>query len=96
MTLVMGAKIEAVYMCTERPKHLLEFGLNGLHIFCRVESQGNAALVRDHGDANPRTVEVGNGLHHSGANLKLAPAGHIVAFRHLFVKNAVAVNENRL
>jgi hypothetical protein len=90
---VVRAEVEGVYVGAAGFQEVLQGCVHVLHIGGRVEPQRNAALVGDNHDAQARPVEAGDGFRHAGQQVKLVPAGHVAAFRHLFVQHSVAVEE---
>ncbi|MGA9671809.1 MAG: hypothetical protein WBQ94_21535, partial [Terracidiphilus sp.] len=91
---VMRAKVEGVYMSPVSAKHPLKLRMDCLYIGSRIKPQRHATLIRYHYDPQTCPVEPANGLRGSGQHLELAPGSHILPFRHLFVQNAIAIEED--
>jgi len=91
---VVRAEVEGVDVRALRLQPALQCGVDLAHIICRVESQRNATLVRDHDHAHSRAVESADRLRNSGQRLELAPGGHIAAFGQLAIEDSVAVQED--
>ena len=93
---VVRAKVKAVHMCAMGPQKILQRCMNGIYISNPVESQRNSALIADHNHPQPGLIELSNRLNHTRKEAKLPPTGHIASLWHLFIQNAVAIEENGL
>ena len=93
LVLVMGAKIKAVDVCFRFCQKGLKLGMDVLDIGSGVEAEGDAALVGDNENTQACLIEPRDGFGHAGEQLEVLPAGDVLAFGQLAVKDAVAVEK---
>src|ERR1700727_2734457 len=65
-----------------------------LDICSGVEAEGYAALVGDDEDTQASLIESRDGLGHAGKQFEVMPTGDVLAFGHLAVEDAVAVEKD--
>jgi hypothetical protein len=90
----VGAEIEPVDVCTLACQKIFQCSVDGEDFCDSVETESNAALVRDHNHTHSRAVKSSDGSGHARQQMKVIPPSDVLAFRQLPVHHSVAVEEN--
>lgn len=75
-------------------QQLLQSGVNGVNIRRRIEPQRNATLVGDDNYSHSCAIETADRLGRARQQMKVGLGSDKSAFRHFFVQNPVAVEED--
>ena len=68
--------------------------MNLANVLRGVQSESDAALVRDDDNAQARAIHAVDGLGNAGQHLKLAPPGDVATLRHLAIENSIAIQKD--
>ena len=95
LILVVGTNVESVDVRAMAAQQLLKVVLDPLHIGRRIESQRDSALIRNHDDPQPGSIQARNGFGRSSQQAKLSPRGYVAPLRHLLVQHPIPVEKDR-
>jgi hypothetical protein len=66
----------------------------GVYVCLGVEAEGDAALVGDDQHAESGLIETGDCFCYAGQQFEMAPVGDVLAFGHLLIDDAVAIEKD--
>jgi hypothetical protein len=94
LTFVVRAEVEAVDFGSGFCQNGLKLSVDFVDILGGVKAEGDAALVGDDENAQAGPIEPRNGLGDAGKQFEVLPVGDVLAFGHLAVEDAVAVEKD--
>ena len=94
LTFVVGAEVEGVDPGAGFTKGFLKRMMNGINVLRGIQTESDAALIGHNDYAEAGLVELGDGFRDAGKQIEMLPGSDVLAFRHLAIQDAVAVEED--